>query len=166
MASRGLHYDCLALTHSRLRSVLLLSRYSHTPTDHSCNLCLFPHTQAKFEDPNSAGFGAQAIAAAQAAEARQKAESDRQAKAAGRDVEDSKPAEGGLSEGELFGGASDDKKKESSTSDESEGEVDATGVDEQDIDTVMKQTSCSRAKAVKALKEHNGDIVNAIMAAS
>lgn len=58
-----------------------------------------------------------------------------------------------------------DKKKEDA-SDEPEGEVDATGVDEQDIDTVMKQTSCSKAKAIKALKEHNGDIVNAIMAAS
>lgn len=137
-----------------------------------------PHshaTQAKFEDPNSAGFGAQAIAAAQAAEARQRAEAERQAKASGRTGEsgaddagddDSKPAaaatEGGLSEGELFSGVADKNKG----SDETEGEVDASGVDEQDIDTVMKQTSCSRAKAVKALKENNGDIVNAIMAAS
>lgn len=126
--------------------------------------CCYNPSQAKFEDPNSAGFGAQAIAAAQAAEARQRAESERQAKAAGRSVEEpSKPAEGGLSEGELFGGVGEKKQEEST--DEPEGEVDATGVDEQDIDTVMKQTSCSRAKAVKALKEHNGDIVNAIMAA-
>lgn len=140
--------------------------------------------QAKFEDPNSAGFGAQAMAAAQAAEARQRAEAERQAKASGRSVEgsadasastsaggdaegsSSKPA-GGISEGELFGGAesgSSDKKEKDDG--EAEGEVDATGVDEQDINTVMQQTSCSRGKAVKALKEHNGDIVNAIMAAS
>lgn len=28
------------------------------------------------------------------------------------------------------------------------------------------QTSCSRRKAVKALKEHQGDLINAIMAVS
>lgn len=131
-----------------------------------------PVMQAKFEDPNSAGFGAQAIAAAQAAEARQRAEAERQAKAAGRvggdastsgetSSESAAPA-AGLSEGELFGGAGEGQKKEDTADD---GEVDATGIDEQDINTVMQQTSCSKAKAVKALKEHNGDIVNAIMAA-
>lgn len=44
--------------------------------------------------------------------------------------------------------------------------VDETGVDAKDIDTVMKQASVSRAKAVAALKEHENDIVNAIMALS
>ncbi|KAK9900444.1 nascent polypeptide-associated complex, alpha subunit [Cystobasidium minutum MCA 4210] len=136
--------------------------------------CYIVFGDAKFEDPNSAGFGAQAMAAAQAAEARQRAEAERQAKAAGRvggsdEAEGSKPA-GGISEGELFGGAeagaSSSETKRDSAADEPEGEVDATGVDAQDIDTVMQQASCSRAKAVKALKEHNGDIVNAIMAAS
>lgn len=118
------------------------------------------------------------MAAAQAAEARQRAEAERQAKASGRvegssgddaeastSAEGSKPA-GGLSEGELFGGDAATGSSSSKKIDEPEGEVDATGVDEQDIDTVMKQTSCSRGKAVKALKENNGDIVNAIMAAS
>lgn len=41
---------------------------------------------------------------------------------------------------------------------EDEGEVDETGVESKDIDLVMEQTSCSRGKAVKALKTHNGDI--------
>ena len=115
------------------------------------------------------------MAAAQAAEARQRAEAERQAKSAGRvgGAEDdeaegssssSKPA-GGISEGELFGGveSSGSGKKDDN---EPEGEVDESGVDAQDIDTVMQQASCSRGKAVKALKEHKGDIVNAIMAAS
>lgn len=37
------------------------------------------------------------------------------------------------------------------------------GVDAKDIDLVMSQASCSRAKAVSALKENDGDLVNAIM---
>jgi len=42
-------------------------------------------------------------------------------------------------------------------------EVDATGVSDRDIELVMSQTTCSRAKAIKALKENDCDIVNAIM---
>ena len=44
-----------------------------------------------------------------------------------------------------------------------EEEVDETGVDAKDIDLVISQASCSRAAAVKALKNNDGDIVNAIM---
>eukprot|EP00744_Colponema_vietnamica_P000005 GILI01000013.1.p2 GENE.GILI01000013.1~~GILI01000013.1.p2 ORF type:complete len:196 (-),score=94.16 GILI01000013.1:769-1317(-) len=42
-------------------------------------------------------------------------------------------------------------------------EVDETGVEAKDIELVMTQANCSRAKAVKALKNNNSDIVNAIM---
>lgn len=42
-------------------------------------------------------------------------------------------------------------------------EVDATGVEEKDIELVMSQANVSRAKAVKALKKTENDIVNAIM---
>eukprot|EP00566_Odontella_aurita_P023322 CAMPEP_0113540866 /NCGR_PEP_ID=MMETSP0015_2-20120614/8713_1 /TAXON_ID=2838 /ORGANISM="Odontella" /LENGTH=204 /DNA_ID=CAMNT_0000440707 /DNA_START=96 /DNA_END=710 /DNA_ORIENTATION=- /assembly_acc=CAM_ASM_000160 len=41
--------------------------------------------------------------------------------------------------------------------------VDETGVEAKDIELVMSQASCSRAKAVAALKENDGDLVNAIM---
>lgn len=41
--------------------------------------------------------------------------------------------------------------------------IDESGVDAKDIDLVMGQAGCSRAKAVKALKENDGDLVNAIM---
>ena len=44
-----------------------------------------------------------------------------------------------------------------------DGEVDETGVEAKDIDLVMAQASVSRAKAVKALKNNDNDIVNAIM---
>ena len=44
--------------------------------------------------------------------------------------------------------------------------VDETGVDLKDIELVMAQVGCSRAKAVRALKESGGDLINAIMAAS
>lgn len=41
--------------------------------------------------------------------------------------------------------------------------VDETGVDPKDIDLVMQQACVSRNLAVKALKNNNNDIVNAIM---
>jgi len=49
---------------------------------------------------------------------------------------------------------------------EEEGPVDETGVDPKDIDLVMAQVNCSRAKAVRVLKESGVDLINAIMAAS
>jgi nascent polypeptide-associated complex subunit alpha len=50
---------------------------------------------------------------------------------------------------------------------ESEGEeVDATGVEEKDIELVMSQASVSRSKAVRALKDADNDLVNAIMSLS
>jgi nascent polypeptide-associated complex subunit alpha len=47
--------------------------------------------------------------------------------------------------------------------DDEEEEVDETGVEPKDIELVMTQASVSRAKAVKALKAADGDIVTAIM---
>lgn len=44
-----------------------------------------------------------------------------------------------------------------------DAEIDATGIEEKDIDLVIQQASCTRPKAIKALKNNNGDIVNAIM---
>ena len=44
---------------------------------------------------------------------------------------------------------------------EDEGPVDETGVDPKDIDLVMQQVGCSRAKAVRVLKESGGDLINA-----
>jgi nascent polypeptide-associated complex subunit alpha len=42
-------------------------------------------------------------------------------------------------------------------------EVDATGVEEKDIELVMSQANVSRQRAIKALKKTENDIVNAIM---
>lgn len=47
-------------------------------------------------------------------------------------------------------------------SDEEE-EVDATGIEEKDIELVMSQANVSRNKAVKALRKADNDLVNAIM---
>ena len=44
-----------------------------------------------------------------------------------------------------------------------EEELDETGVEGKDIELVMSQAGCTRAKAVKALKENDGDLVNSIM---
>jgi nascent polypeptide-associated complex subunit alpha len=46
---------------------------------------------------------------------------------------------------------------------EDDEEVDATGVDEKDIQLVMSQAGVSKSKAVAALKSNDNDIVNAIM---
>lgn len=42
-------------------------------------------------------------------------------------------------------------------------QVDEIGVEVKDIELVMSQANVSRAKAVRALKNNNNDIVNAIM---
>ena len=47
--------------------------------------------------------------------------------------------------------------------DDDDEEVDDTGVPQKDIDLVMSQAKVSRAKAVKALKNNENDIVNAIL---
>jgi nascent polypeptide-associated complex subunit alpha len=41
--------------------------------------------------------------------------------------------------------------------------VDETGLESKDIELVMSQAGCSRAGAVAALKENDGDLVNSIM---
>jgi nascent polypeptide-associated complex subunit alpha len=46
---------------------------------------------------------------------------------------------------------------------EDDGPVDETGVDPKDIELVMTQVNCSRAKAVRVLKESGGDLINASM---
>ena len=47
--------------------------------------------------------------------------------------------------------------------DDDDENVDATGVEEKDIEMVMSQASVSRNKAIKALKKNENDLVNAIM---
>ena len=44
--------------------------------------------------------------------------------------------------------------------------IDETGIAPTDIDMVMSQAGCSRTAAIKALKENDNDLVNAIMSLS
>jgi len=53
--------------------------------------------------------------------------------------------------------------EEDEDDDEDDDNVDMTGVEEKDVDLVIQQANCSKAKAVKALRRTEGDIVNAIM---
>jgi len=46
---------------------------------------------------------------------------------------------------------------------EEDANLDTTGLDPNDIQMTMQQTGASKAKAVKSLRKHNGDMVNAIM---
>ncbi|XP_055808880.1 nascent polypeptide-associated complex subunit alpha-like protein [Solanum dulcamara] len=55
------------------------------------------------------------------------------------------------------------KPEPSTVAQDDEDDVDETGVEPKDIELVMTQAGVSRAKAVKALKAANGDIVSAIM---
>jgi len=60
--------------------------------------------------------------------------------------------------------AAEGKKEAAAAPEEDDGEeVDEEGVDDKDIDLVMSQANVSRKKAVKALKNNDNDIVNAIM---
>ena len=61
--------------------------------------------------------------------------------------------------------ASSKKVQEEEEEDDS-APIDETGVDSKDVDLVMEQVSVSRRKAVKALKESDGDLINAIMSLS
>ncbi|KAH6919025.1 nascent polypeptide-associated complex subunit alpha [Coprinopsis sp. MPI-PUGE-AT-0042] len=102
--------------------------------------CYIVFGEAKIEDTNSAGqmSTAQQLASAGAA--------------AGQSLPDAKDED-------------DDDIPELEAAEE-EGPVDETGVDPKDIDLVIQQVGCSRGKAVKALKDSGGDLINAIMAAS
>lgn len=51
----------------------------------------------------------------------------------------------------------------SGPADEDDEEVDETGLSEENLKVVMEQANVSRAKAAKALKKHDNDLVNAIM---
>ncbi|KAI3472374.1 hypothetical protein Pfo_029135 [Paulownia fortunei] len=54
-------------------------------------------------------------------------------------------------------------KAEPTTLPQDDEDVDETGVEPKDIELVMTQAGVSRARAVKALKDADGDIVSAIM---
>lgn len=56
-----------------------------------------------------------------------------------------------------------ENKTEGDAADE---DVDAGDLSNDDIDLVVQQTNATKGQAIKALKEHNGDIVNAIMSLS
>ena len=58
------------------------------------------------------------------------------------------------------GGDNDDEVPELEAI-EDDGPVDESGVDPKDIELVMAQVNCSRAKAVRVLKESGGDLINA-----
>ncbi len=106
--------------------------------------------EVKVEDVNQKYAAAQ-----QAQEAAQAA-----AQAAGEPIDGTTASEDPASITADLESAADAPKKEEV---EEEEEVDATGVDEKDIELVVDQANVSRNKAIKALKEQDGDIVNAIM---
>lgn len=59
----------------------------------------------------------------------------------------------------------EEKPAEEKPAEEAE-EVDETGINPEDVNFVMEQTKCTRAEAVKALRENEGDMINAVMALS
>ncbi|ODV81056.1 nascent polypeptide-associated complex, alpha subunit [Suhomyces tanzawaensis NRRL Y-17324] len=107
--------------------------------------------EAKVDDMNKR------IAEAQAAQASQEALAKSAANAAAQDDDKSPEAiTADLQKASLL-----DKSEEAE--EEDDGEVDESGLDPKDIDIIVEQTQVPRAKAVKALRAHKGDMVNAIM---
>jgi len=66
-----------------------------------------------------------------------------------------------LEESGAGGEGEDDDELPDLEAPEDDGPVDETGIDPKDIDLVMQQVNCSRAKAVRVLKESGGDLINA-----
>merc|ERR1711912_96458 len=62
--------------------------------------------------------------------------------------------------------ASDDTPKLEVADGDDDGDEDPGDLDENDIELVVKQAGVSKAKAIKALKQNDNDVVNAIMALS
>merc|ERR1712220_47078 len=62
--------------------------------------------------------------------------------------------------------APDDAPKLEVADGDDEGDEDPGDLDENDIELVVKQAGVSKAKAIKALKQNDNDVVNAIMALS
>ncbi|KAI5282247.1 GAL4 enhancer protein, partial [Ascosphaera aggregata] len=108
--------------------------------------------EAKIEDLNSQAqaSAAQQLAAAESAAAQEAVQS---AETAATGAAEKAP--------EAAAAAAGEKKKEEEEDDGEE--IDETGVEAKDIELVMAQANVSRKKAVKALKEFDNDIVNAIM---
>jgi len=60
--------------------------------------------------------------------------------------------------------AAEEKKEEGEKKEEAAEEaVDETGLNKGDIELVMSQAKCTRAKAAEALRKNNGDIVSSVM---
>merc|ERR1712096_202585 len=60
----------------------------------------------------------------------------------------------------------DDAPKIEAVEGDDDGDEDAGDLDENDIELVVKQAGLTKAKAIKALKSNDNDVVNAIMALS
>merc|ERR1712083_66098 len=60
----------------------------------------------------------------------------------------------------------DDAPKIEAVEGDGDGDEDAGDLDENDIELVVKQAGVTKAKAIKALKQNDNDVVNAIMALS
>merc|ERR1711988_1078069 len=60
----------------------------------------------------------------------------------------------------------DDVPKVEAAEGDDDGDEDAGDLDENDIELVVKQAGVTKAKAIKALKSNDNDVVNAIMALS
>jgi len=58
---------------------------------------------------------------------------------------------------------SDSKTEPAEAEEDDDEEVDASGIEEKDIELVMQQSNVSRNRAIKALRSNENDIVNAIM---
>ncbi|KAI5966196.1 EGD2 [Candida pseudojiufengensis] len=110
--------------------------------------------EAKVDDMN------QRIAEAQAQQAQQEALTNA-AKSNTTTTEEDKSPESITAD--LEKASLNNANKVEEVDDEDDEEIDESEFDPKDIALIVEQTHVSRAKAVKALKNHDGDMVNALM---
>lgn len=73
------------------------------------------------------------------------------------------PQTAGLNRGTGTGSSMNDIDEDDEDVPDLEETMDETGIESKDIELIMSQAGCSRAMAVKAFKENDLDLVNAIM---
>lgn len=56
-----------------------------------------------------------------------------------------------------------EESAQSAPTEETEGDLDESGLDTESIKMVMEHSKCTKAKAIKALRESDGDAVTAIV---
>ncbi|KAL7570641.1 hypothetical protein ACA910_014915 [Epithemia clementina (nom. ined.)] len=127
----------------------------------SKNVLFVIHKPDVFKSPNSDTYVVFGEAKSEDSSAMSQAAAAKQFQQQAQAMPAAAPAVPAATEGEE--GAAPAVEGEGAAAVEGTEAVDETGLEAKDIELVMSQAGCSRAAAVNALKENDGDLVNSIM---